>query len=161
MAHDPGDDPREVEEMREEPPGQEAPEDEDEGASSPFDHPAFLPVILFAVALWFGFDGWIAEDTESVRFNRYGFGFLLGAALYFTLDSYARRPYLLALLFVAYAVWLGAFALLGSPGAWYNDVASARLFNRYAGLGFLALAVLAALREAWRMRRSGAETPGA
>jgi hypothetical protein len=156
MAHDPGDDPREAQQVQEERPSEDALEEDEEEASSPFDHPAFLPVILFAVALWFGFDGWFNEDTESIRFNRYGFGFLLGASIYFTLDSYARRPYLLTLLFAAYAVWLGALALLGSPDAWYNDVASAQLFNRYAGLGFLALAVVAALRDTWRIRRGSA-----
>jgi hypothetical protein len=33
-------------------------EEEEEGpASTPFDHPAFLPVLLGAFALWFGYDG--------------------------------------------------------------------------------------------------------
>lgn len=152
MAKDPGDDPRE---MRERPPGEDAHEDEEEDASSPFDHPAFLPVILFAVALWFGYDGWFNEGTESIRFNRYGFGFLFAASIYFALDSYARRPFLLPLLFGVYAVWLGALALIGSTDAWYNDVESARLFNRHGALGFLVLAALAALRDAWRIRRGG------
>jgi hypothetical protein len=161
MVRDPGDDPREASEMQEQRPGENAPEDEEEDASSPFDHPAFLPVILFAVAVWFGYDGWINDGTESIRFNRYGFGFLLGASIYFALDAYARRPFLLPLLFGAYAVWLGALALIGSPDAWYSDVDSARLFNRHGALGFLVLAALAALRDAWRIRRGGAGTPGA
>ena len=109
-----GDDPGTTREMREGlPSGEPEPQEEEENASSPFDHPAFLPVILVAVALWFGFDGWFNEEIESVRFNRYGFGFLLGAALYFTLDEVTRFPYLTALLFLGYALWLGAF-LFGS-----------------------------------------------
>ena len=138
------------------PSGEPEPQEEEENASSPFDHPAFLPVILVAVALWFGFDGWFNEEIESVRFNRYGFGFLLGAALYFTLDEVTRFPYLTALLFLGYALWLGTLSLLGSPDAWYNDEPSVQLFNRYAGIGFLALAGLSALRETWRRRRGRA-----
>jgi hypothetical protein len=143
--------------VQEEHPSDEAePQEEEEHASSPFDHPAFLPVILVAVALWFGFDGWFNEEIESVRFNRYGFGFLVGAALYFTLDEVTQFPYLKALLFLGYALWLGAFSLLGSPDAWYNDESSVRLFNHYASIGFLALAGLSALRETWRRRRGRA-----
>ena len=45
--------------------------DEDDEVSSPFDHPFFLPVLLFAFALWFGYDGWFSEEfaresTESL-----------------------------------------------------------------------------------------------
>ena len=138
------------------PAGESEPPEEEENASSPFDHPAFLPVILVAVALWFGFDGWFNEEIESVRFNRYGFGFLVGAALYFTLDEVTRFPYLTALLFLGYALWLGALLLLGSPGVWYNDEPSVQFFNRYAGIGFVALAGLSALRETWRRRRGQA-----
>jgi hypothetical protein len=128
-------------------------QEEEREASSPFDHPAFLPVILLAAALWFGYDGWFNEEIESVRFNRYGFGFLLGAALYFALDEITRLPYLTALLFLGYALWLGALGLLGAPDAWYNDELSVQLFNRYAGSGFLVLAGLSVLRQTWRRRR--------
>jgi hypothetical protein len=138
--------------------GSEKEKEEEHDASSPFDHPAFLPVILVAVALWFGYDGWFNEEIESVRFNRYGFGFLLGAALYFTLDEVKRLPYLKALLFLGYALWLGALSVLGSSDAWYNDEPSVRAFNRYAGIGFLALAGLSALRETWRRRRRASAT---
>ena len=138
------------------PSGESEQEEEEQAASSPFDHPAFLPVILVAVALWFGYDGWFNSEIESVRFNRYGFGFLLGAALYFTLDELTRLAYLRALLFLGYALWLGALSLLGSPDTWYNDEPSVQLFNRYAGIGFVALAGLSALRETWRRRRGRA-----
>lgn len=151
-------DPETPREVREGAPGG-APEahGEDEDASSPFDHPAFLPVILVAVALWFGYDGWFDEETESVRFNRYGFGFLLGAALYFTLDEVKRLPYLKALLFLGYALWLGALAVACPSDAWCNDDPMVRAFNRYAGIAFLALAGLSALRETWRGRRRASD----
>ncbi len=154
MSHEREDDPGTPRETPEgSPAGEVEAREEERDTSSPFDHPAFLPVILLAVALWFGYDGWFNEDIESVRFNRYGFGFLLGAALYFTLDELTRLPYLTALLFLGYALWLGALGLLGAPDAWYNDELSVQLFNRYAGIGFLVLAGLSALRETWRRRR--------
>ena len=63
--------------------------DEDE-ASSPFDHPAFLPVLLWGLAVWFGYDGWINKDPdmlEHVAFNRYGFGILVVLGVWFTIQS--------------------------------------------------------------------------
>ena len=44
--------------------------------STPFDHPLFLPVLLFAGCVWFGYDGWFNDDPkilEHLTFNRYGF----------------------------------------------------------------------------------------
>ena len=61
-------------------------EDEDE-ASSPFDHPAFLPVLIWGLAIWFGFDGWFNPKIEAVMFNRYGFGVLVLLGIYFTIQS--------------------------------------------------------------------------
>ena len=68
----------------------------DDDASSPFDHPAFLPVLLWGLAVWFGYDGWINQDPdmlEHVAFNRWGFGILVVLGLYFTVQSLrdARR----------------------------------------------------------------------
>jgi hypothetical protein len=60
---------------------------EEEEASSPFDHPAFLPVLIWGLALWFGFDGWFNPKIESVMFNRYGFGVLVVLGIYFTVQS--------------------------------------------------------------------------
>src|SRR5262245_62689769 len=60
--------------------------DEDE-ASSPFDHPAFLPVLIWGLAIWFGFDGWFNPKIEAVMFNRYGFGVLVVLGIYFTVQS--------------------------------------------------------------------------
>ena len=68
----------------------EADEADDEDASSPFDHPAFLPVLLWGLAVWFGYDGWINQNPdmlEHVTFNRWGFGVLVVLGLYFTIQS--------------------------------------------------------------------------
>ena len=64
--------------------------DDEEDAASPFDHPAFLPVLLWGLAVWFGYDGWINQDPdmlEHVAFNRYGFGILVVLGVYFTVQS--------------------------------------------------------------------------
>jgi hypothetical protein len=63
---------------------------DEEEASSPFDHPAFLPVLLWGLSIWFGYDGWINKDPEMlehVAFNRYGFGILVVLGIYFTFQS--------------------------------------------------------------------------
>jgi hypothetical protein len=129
------------------------PDGDEERAASPFDHPAFLPVLVFAMAIWFGYDGWFNETIESVRFNRYGFGFLTGAAIYFTLVERTRARFLLPLLLFGYASWLAGLTWLGSPNAWYSDVESARAFNRYGALTAIALAAVAALRDWIALRR--------
>jgi hypothetical protein len=70
----------------------EAGEEEDD-TGSPFDHPAFLPVLLWGLALWFGYDGWFNENIEAVNFNRYGFVVLCALAAWFTTQAVrdARR----------------------------------------------------------------------
>ena len=51
---------------------------------TPFDHPLFLPALLVAGMLWFGYDGWLNSDPEMQEhktFNQVGFALLtLGAA---------------------------------------------------------------------------------
>lgn len=59
----------------------------EEEASSPFDHPAFLPVLIWGLAIWFGFDGWFNPKIEAVMFNRYGFAVLVVLGIYFTVQS--------------------------------------------------------------------------
>jgi len=52
--------------------------------------PAFLPVLLWGLAVWFGYDGWINQDPgmlEHVTFNRWGFGILVVLGVYFTIQS--------------------------------------------------------------------------
>ncbi len=61
----------------------EADQFDDEGPRNPFDNPYFMPVALFAFALWFGYDGWFNPAIESVMFNRVGFPVILILALYF------------------------------------------------------------------------------
>ena len=106
------------------------------------------------MALWFGYDGWFNQAIESVRFNRYGFGILFGAAIYFTLVELTRVRFLLPLLQLGYALWLAGLDRLGAPDAWYRDVELARLFNRYGALIALGLAVVAALREVFARRKT-------
>ena len=65
-------------------------EEDDDEASSPFDHPAFLPVLLWALSIWFGYDGWLNSDPDMqdhLMFNRVGFGLLVSGALYYTLQA--------------------------------------------------------------------------
>ena len=53
---------------------------EDQQPATPFDPPFFLPILLGAGCLWFGYDGWINQDPEMlehVSFNRWGFGVLV------------------------------------------------------------------------------------
>lgn len=66
----------------------DAPESE-ERASTPFDHPAFLPVLLIAFTLWFGYDGWLNADFDPqwIGFNRWGFAVLLPLSIYFTIQA--------------------------------------------------------------------------
>lgn len=69
---------------------QEPLDEDDDEASSPFDHPAFLPVLLWGLAAWFGYDGWLNQDPdmlEHLTFNRVGFGLLAAGALYYTVQS--------------------------------------------------------------------------
>ena len=61
---------------RNEPP---EPED-DEAPRNPFDNPLFLPVLLFGLSLWFGYDGWLNQDPKMLAhltFNRVGFVVLI------------------------------------------------------------------------------------
>jgi hypothetical protein len=69
-------------------------EDDEEDGGSPFDHPAFLPVLLWALAVWFGYDGWINQDPdmlEHTTFNRVGFGVLVAAGTYYTVQWIRER----------------------------------------------------------------------
>ena len=72
--HTPGDDPKGEGEER---------------ASTPFDHPLFLPVLLIAFTAWFGYDGWLNADFDPkwISFNRWGFFILLALSVYFTVQS--------------------------------------------------------------------------
>ena len=63
---------------------------DEEEASSPFDHPAFLPVLLWGLAVWFGWDGWFTQDPDLLddrTFNRVGFAILVVLGIYFTVQS--------------------------------------------------------------------------
>ena len=53
-------------------------------ATTPFEKPFFMPVLLFLLALWFGYDGWFNEEIESIMFNRVVFGGLVILVAYTT-----------------------------------------------------------------------------
>ena len=61
----------------------------EERASTPFDHPFFLPALLIAFTVWFGYDGWLNADFDPkwISFNRWGFLVLAVLAAYFTIQS--------------------------------------------------------------------------
>ena len=52
--------------------------------TTPFEKPFFMPVLLFLLALWFGYDGWFNEEIESIMFNRVVFGLLVVLLIYTT-----------------------------------------------------------------------------
>jgi len=68
-------------------------EGEDEPASTPFDNPFFLPVLLWAFAAWFGYD--IVTDAEAYQkyplFNQGGFALLSLLAIYFTWSAIREK----------------------------------------------------------------------
>jgi hypothetical protein len=70
-----------------------AEEESEERAETPFDHPYFLPALLIAFTVWFGYDGWLDEDfnPEYISFNRWGFFILLPLAVYFTIQAVREK----------------------------------------------------------------------
>ena len=52
--------------------------------STPFEKPFFMPVLLFLLAVWFGYDGWFNEEIKSIMFNRVVFGGLVILVIYTT-----------------------------------------------------------------------------
>mgnify|MGYP001161868616 CR=1 FL=1 len=65
----------------------------DEGRRSmgPFDHPWFLPGLLFGFAIWFGYDGWLNPNIKSVAFNRVMAPVWLAGAIYYTVQNLRDR----------------------------------------------------------------------
>ncbi|MBW2229787.1 MAG: hypothetical protein JRG92_04465 [Deltaproteobacteria bacterium] len=60
---------------------------------TPFDHPLFLPVLLLAGMIWFGYDGWINADPDMLEhrtFNRVGFAILTGMTGWFGYRGYGE-----------------------------------------------------------------------
>jgi hypothetical protein len=64
-------------------------EPSEERASTPFDHPFFLPALLIGFTLWFGYDGWLNKDFDPkwIGFNRWGFLVLLVLSTYYTVQA--------------------------------------------------------------------------
>ncbi|MEM7410606.1 MAG: hypothetical protein AAF430_10270 [Myxococcota bacterium] len=137
-------------------------EEDDDEVSSPFDHPAFLPVLLWGASVWFGYDGWFSETIEAVNFNRYGFFFLVGFAIYFTVSETMRIPFLLPGLWAVFALWLTGFTLFGAEDAWWredsDDLLTSASFNRMGAIGCAILAAYFAFSE-WRSGGGDDEAP--
>lgn len=129
------------------------PEEEREGpAATPFDNPFFLPVLLWLFTAWFFWDAWIEPLEEWLRFNRYGFGFLLGLAVHGTVQALRPVPYLFAGLMLVYAAWLAYMGFLGSAASWYASDPWAQHFNRWGSAFFVLAALVSAFRENRRLR---------
>lgn len=126
---------------------------------TPFDRLAFLPALLWLFVLWFGYDAFF--DTETGReyplFNRYGFGFVLFAAIYFTIDAIRAIPFGMAVLFWAYAIWLGYMGWIGE--GWYSEATATVRFNQY-GAGAMGGVALVFTLRAWSARRRAEASPG-
>ncbi len=73
--------------------GESDPSDSEERASTPFDHPYFLPASLIAFTAWFGYDGWLNADFDKqwIGFNRWGFAILLPLAAWFTFQAVREK----------------------------------------------------------------------
>ena len=86
--------------MPKEPLGPDA-EDEDDPASTPFDNPFFLPVVLLGFSLWLAYDGFFnaqfiadhqADDQRWVLgFNRWGALVCALFGAYFAFRAYRER----------------------------------------------------------------------
>jgi hypothetical protein len=77
--------------MSQTPPGP-ARDDEDDGpATTPFDNPFFLPVLLWVFTAWFFYDGWFNSEMEWVKFNRWGFAVAGVLAVYYTVRGLRER----------------------------------------------------------------------
>jgi hypothetical protein len=67
------------------------PDDDDGPASTPFDNPFFLPVLLWVFAAWFLYDGWFNPDMEWIQFNRWGFAVSAVLAAWYTVRGVRER----------------------------------------------------------------------
>jgi len=66
-------------------------EEEEGPASTPFDNPLFLPVLLWVFAAWFLYDGWFNPEMEWLKFNRGGFAVSALLATYYTVRGVRER----------------------------------------------------------------------
>ena len=76
-------------------------DEEEEIASTPFDNPFFLPLLLFGFALWLLYDGFLNQDfiqrnldegdTFAIAFNQWGGPILLVLAVWFTFRAIRER----------------------------------------------------------------------
>ncbi len=62
-----------------------------ESPPTPFDHALFLPALLIAFTLYFGYDGFLTSDPEMLEhqtFNRVGFFVLIPVTVWFTVKGW-------------------------------------------------------------------------
>ena len=69
-------------------------EEDEEAASTPFDNPFFLPVLLVVLTIWFGYDGFFNDDPEMQKywwFNQPGAAIFAVGALWTGWKALRRR----------------------------------------------------------------------
>jgi membrane associated rhomboid family serine protease len=64
---------------------------DEEHASTPFDNPFFLPVLLVGFSIWFIYDGWFNPEMEWIKFNRIGGAVCSLLAIWFTVKTLRER----------------------------------------------------------------------
>lgn len=78
--------PRDIEEQSSSPPSSAEGRPERRGPPpNPLYHPLFLPILLIAFSLWFGYDGFLTTDPDMLHhqtFNRIMFGIMLPICLW-------------------------------------------------------------------------------
>jgi hypothetical protein len=88
----------------------------DEAPPTPFDHPLFLPVLLAAFSVWFGYDGYLSSDPdmqEHQAFNRFGLrviGYLTAVVGYqgwCELKHRPASPWIVPVMLGVLALWSG------------------------------------------------------
>ncbi len=126
---------------------------EDEGPQpTPFDHPAFLPVLLWGFTAYFAWD--IFTDAPAYRewpnFNRYGLLLGIAVSLYATSQAMRPRPFAPAVFWGALALLFGFMGFVG--GGWYSETPVALAFNRWSCAAGALLALFFGLRARRRQR---------
>lgn len=128
-----------------------------EAPPTPFDHPLFLPVLLAAFSIWFGYDGYLNTDPdmqEHLAFNRFGLrviGFLtaiIGYQGFCELKQQPASPWIVPAMLAASALWAGF-------DGWFSEDAlniEYQPFIRHAAAAWAVIAVAWAVVTALRAK---------
>lgn len=109
------------------------------------ENPLVLPILLFAMTIWLGFDGWFSTDAfnlERAAINQAVTPWLALATAWYAVVGWLRRSgrteprFILPLLFLVPGLW---FAYLGFFEPQLSDPAE-DLINKGLGTGLLVLA---------------------